>query len=278
MKLKIYYFTGTGNSLMIARDIAKEFDNAAIISMTKLMKNEKVIRLEGDMVGFVFPVYFTRPPAFVKEFMENVLFGSTSYIFAVMNGGGLFGRALHLFDAMLKEKGRRLDAGFIIPMPGNHPKVAHLQRKDPETYHKEEAEKARYITNIIKARQPHKIETNRSLLCWLIFHLSFKKAYRLSLAKKLDSDLWVDDTCTHCGTCELICPTGNITYALSKPEWHNNCINCAACYHHCPTKAIRLGKEDPSFRYNHPDISLQDIVGNFVSPKMPFQQGLKHEQ
>ncbi len=45
MKLKLYYFTGTGNSLSIARNIGKEFDNPELISMPKLMcMDKKIVR------------------------------------------------------------------------------------------------------------------------------------------------------------------------------------------------------------------------------------------
>ena len=116
MKLKLYYFTGTGNSLVVARNIGREFAHAELISMPKLMCVDKDIVIAGDIIGFVFPVYFARPLAFIREFIQQAHFGDTSYIFAVVNGGGLFGRALHLFDGLLQEKDISLDAGFLISM------------------------------------------------------------------------------------------------------------------------------------------------------------------
>ena len=260
MNIRVYYFTGTGNSLKIARDLSGALGVSELFSMTKLAKQEGEIRIDGDVVCFVFPVYFARPPVFIDEFIERSSFTGTQYISAVINGGGLFGRALPLFDAMLHKKGQKLDSGFIIPMPGNHPKFARLIRRAHEEYYKGEEEKIRFISDIIGQQQPHNVETNWGLMGRILSSYGFRKAYSLSLAKKLDSSFWVNDSCTKCGTCVRICPTGNISLEYENPRWHGDCINCAACYHHCPENAICLGKEDPDFRYTHPGVSAQNII------------------
>ncbi len=260
MKLKLYYFTGTGNSLVIARGIGGEFAHAELISMPKLMYMDKEIVIAGDIIGFVFPVYFARPPAFVREFIQHAHFGDTSYIFAVINGGGLFGRALHLFNGLLQQKDISLDAGFLIGMPGNHPKVASMQRKSPETHYHAAATKTKAIAQQVKAKQPGKLESNWGFPGHIIALTACRKPYELSLAKNLDSAYWVNDNCVQCGICERICPMQNITDSQIKPRWHHNCINCAACYHHCASKAICLDKEDPLFRYNHPEVTAEDLI------------------
>ncbi len=260
MKLKLFYFTGTGNSLVIARNISKEFTHAELLSMPKLMCKDKEIVITGDIIGFVFPVYFARPSAFVREFIQQAYFKDISYTFAVVNGGGLFGRTLHMFNGLLQQKDISLDAGFLISMPGNHPKVASMQRKKTEAYYAAAALKTKAIAQLVKAKQPGKLESNWGMLGHIIAITAFQKPYQLSLAKKLDSAYWVNNNCVQCGSCERICPMQNITDSQTKPQWHHNCINCAACYHHCTSKAICLDKEDPSFRYNHPDVTATDLI------------------
>ena len=252
MKIKLYYFTGTGNSLAIARDIGREFMHAELIFMPKLMGADQEMDIAGDIIGFVFPVYFARPPTFIREFIQKARFGDKSYIFAVVNGGGLFGRTLHLFNGLLQQKGISLDTGFLIGMPGNHPKVASMQHKSPEAHYQAAAVKIKTIVQQVKAKKPGKLESKWASLGHIIALTAFRKPYRLSLAKKLDFAYWVNDNCIQCSNCERICPMQNITDSQTKPRWHNNCINCTACYHHCTSKAICIGKEEPSFRYNHP--------------------------
>ncbi len=260
MKLKIYYLTGTGNSLVIARNIGKFFKHTELLFIPKLMRGDVDISIAGDLVGFVFPVYFTRPPAVIREFIKQARFEELSYVFAVINGGGLFGRSLNIFDEDLRQQGVKLDAGFIVNMPGNHPKIASIQHKNPKDLYAAEAIKTEAIAGQVKAGKQVKLESN----CWLPGHILaltvFQKPYRMSVAKKLDSAYWVNNDCINCGTCKSICPVDNISYFQAKPQWHYNCINCAACYHHCPTRAIRLAKEDPSFRYCHPLVSTEELI------------------
>jgi len=50
----VFYFSGTGNSLKVAKNLAKELDDCEIISMSKTYNLAK----EYDRIGFVYPVYF----------------------------------------------------------------------------------------------------------------------------------------------------------------------------------------------------------------------------
>jgi len=224
------------------------------------MSGDGDITIAGELVGFVFPVYFARPPVVVSEFVQRAQFEGSSYIFAVTNGGGLFGRTLNLFNRELKQKGVSLSAGFIINMPRNHPKIASLQRKNPVELISSESAKAEEIAERIKAKSNFIMETRFGLIGHILALTAFQKPYRMSLLKRLDSAYWVNENCNNCGTCQSICPADNITYVKGKPLWHNKCNNCAAFYHHCPTKAICLDKEDPSFRYSHPLVTAEELI------------------
>ncbi|MDZ4133907.1 MAG: EFR1 family ferrodoxin [Dethiobacteria bacterium] len=260
MKLKIYYLTGTGNSLVIARNIGSYFNQCELFFIPNLMRSDRDISIAGDLVGFVFPVYFARPPVVVSEFIQRVRFEELPYLFAVINGGGLFGRSLNLFNEDLMQKNLMLNTGFIVSMPGNHPKIANIQRKSPEKLFEAEAIKTEVIAGQVKAGKTLKMESNWKLPGHILAQTLFQKPYLMSVAKMLDSAYWVSGDCNNCGTCQSICPVDNISYYQAKPLWHHNCVNCAACYHHCPTKAICLGKEDPSFRYRHPLVSTETLI------------------
>ena len=84
MNTKIYYFSGTGNSLVVARDIAEK-TNGKLISIPSVM-NKDSITTDADVIGIVFPVYhavFDGMPLIISRFvskMENI---DSKYIFAV---------------------------------------------------------------------------------------------------------------------------------------------------------------------------------------------------
>ena len=61
MKARIYYFTGTGNSMRAARVIAQRLGDAEIVSMRADPGDYSAKNCE--IVGFVFPVYHWTMPA-----------------------------------------------------------------------------------------------------------------------------------------------------------------------------------------------------------------------
>ncbi len=53
----IFYFSGTGNSAWVARQLAKG-QNEELLSIAMEIDRNKAYKLkEGEKVGFVFPVY-----------------------------------------------------------------------------------------------------------------------------------------------------------------------------------------------------------------------------
>lgn len=67
----IYYFSGTGNSLSVAKDIAESLPNTDLvrIDLTKLQKRVSIESYE--QIGIVFPVYSYHIPKLVVEFLKT---------------------------------------------------------------------------------------------------------------------------------------------------------------------------------------------------------------
>jgi len=103
MKTVIYYFSATGNSLIIANDLARELGDTDVVAMAKAL--DKPINTPYDRVGIVFPVYMFGLPLVVARFLRNLKVQNDTYVFAVANFGGLPGRALMLTRNILKERG-----------------------------------------------------------------------------------------------------------------------------------------------------------------------------
>ena len=62
MSVDIYYFSGTGNSLAVARDIAEK-TIGKLISIPSVMNKNK-IKTNAEVIGVVFPLHgiFRIPP------------------------------------------------------------------------------------------------------------------------------------------------------------------------------------------------------------------------
>jgi len=70
MKTTLYYFTGNGNSLSVARKISEKIEDAELISVVSQMKTDKAITAPSGRVGIICPVYDAGNPAIVRDFLH----------------------------------------------------------------------------------------------------------------------------------------------------------------------------------------------------------------
>ena len=111
--MKIFYFTGTGNSLYIA----KRF-NGELYSIPQVLKGEN-FSFEDEEIGIVFPTYGFSIPNIVREFIEKVTLKSP-FIFAIMTCGNNNGNATKYFAQIAKKNNIEINYSNRIIMTGNH--------------------------------------------------------------------------------------------------------------------------------------------------------------
>jgi flavodoxin len=92
MENTVYYFTGTGNSLAIAKNIGKVINNCNIVSIAKNISNVNELQPKG-IVGFVFPVFYCGIPKIVKAFLENINLSEAYYVYVIAVYGADLGNA-----------------------------------------------------------------------------------------------------------------------------------------------------------------------------------------
>lgn len=87
MSTTIYFFSGTGNSLKIAKDLSNQLEDSKIIQISE--KNLSITNdTSSDKIGFVYPIYFNGLPAMVKKFIESLQFNKDVYFFCNSNFWG----------------------------------------------------------------------------------------------------------------------------------------------------------------------------------------------
>jgi ferredoxin/flavodoxin len=259
MKTIIYYFTGTGNTLAIARGIAEELGDTKLIPLWRA-KQPGGIAPEADAVGIAFPVYFLNMPAIVRRFVQNIRFDGNPYIFGISTCGERPGGALFYLKALLEEKGTTLSAGFVFVMPENYIGPIDLMGDAPHRQEKYTDAKSRIpsVAEAIRQRQVSVPEGSDSIL------LKIGGIITSTLATSVYNTpgrLHATAACNRCGICGRICPTRNIIVTESGVGWGRDCTQCYACIHWCPKEAIEIGgrtKGKP--RYHHPDITLRDML------------------
>jgi ferredoxin len=259
MKTTIYYFSGTGNSLAVAKDIVRELNSRSniteILPIAKL-SSQKSIKVESDTIGIVFPVYCHDIHPIIEEFTKKLELSDT-YIFGIATYNIEPGNALFNLNAILEKMGSRLAAGFQISMPGNSVLVIDNTTTDEENKKRfiEEKRKIKIITEAVKLKKSLGIEGSYNP------DEEYEiKAYLKNIHRVADQ-FWVTEKCNQCGICEEVCPRKNIERVNEKIIWHKNCEHCLACLHWCPQGAVQNGDNSQNCRrYHHPDISVEEII------------------
>jgi len=256
MDFTIFYFSATGNSLEIARKIAKELGDCSIRPMAAQVSGESVGG-PGESVGFIFPVFYNGLPRLVKRFVEKLVILPETYCFAITNSGGTRANPLGMLEDILTEKGIRLSYTDEVKMPvnyivGHQVPASDKIRKLIEAATVKVNKAARAIAGgerkpvIRKAELWSKI-TNRS--------------YLYKNINEWDEKFVTTVKCTGCGLCSEVCPVCNIKMEDRRPVWQHSCERCLACIHWCPCEAIEYGnKTIGRRRYRNPNVKVEDII------------------
>lgn len=257
MKTTIYYFTGTGNCLKVAEDLAAAIGDAEIVSIPKAIRKPEPHWNEADNIGFVFPVYFEGPPVLVNRFVQDLHFSDKKYIFAVATCGETFGDTMSILNKHLPEN-QSLSLGEIIKMPGNYLAWygAWSEKRQQQAFERQK-EKVLSIASAVKAQETKPLARDNFLFNGFtkFWYPKFEKE-----AKIWDRGFSVDATCNHCQICMRVCPVDNITFEEGLPRWNGHCEQCFACIQWCPQKAIQCGKGTRKRRrYHHPEVKASDL-------------------
>lgn len=246
----ILYFSATGNSRYVARLLAGELSDRRVVDLSPLSRGQNLKEplsvLPGERIGFVFPVHCWGVPKVLVRLMVNLPLQGVDragYTYMVCTCGDDTGLTAAQWQKSIGRVGLDGMASFSVAMPNTYVLLPGFDVDSSEVARRKvEAAPAavRRIAEQVKAEIRGDF-THHGSIAWL----KSKVVYPLFEALLFDSPFRVDaGKCVSCGTCERVCPTGNISLSGSakQPVWHGSCINCLACYHSCPTKCIEFGK------------------------------------
>lgn len=241
----IYYFSGTGNSYMIAQLLAQQLGaGTELIKITPDISRKAVLR---GYCGIIFPVYYTGLPHIIEQFLEHAAIEEAEYLFAIATMGNISGGALSDAGKILARKGCSLQAAYDIKMPDNYAPMFDTPSPKQQTEMFEQAKlKVALIADNLRSQRQTPIPSGNFLL---------KLYHQISCHNMQNKDrkFSVNNSCTACGKCALHCPAGNIYLENSRPVFRHQCEFCFSCYHHCPQNAINCGKRtEKRTRYLNP--------------------------
>ena len=270
---EIYYFTGTGNSLSVARELNDRLSGSKLIPIASL-NNKEYVKSSADVVGIIFPVYYGEAPNIVKDFVKKLETSKDVYTFAVATFGGSSGNSLKNLKQLIGSNGYQLSAGFGVHMPQN---AFYKFWENKDKVYRRSRKKVDSIVKKINSRKKGIFRSDYLLrpLVFLLYgyfenktiehlekisNIPYQSGMTLEeLLPLADRNYRTDENCEGCGICAKVCPVNNIKMIDGKPEWQNHCENCLACYNMCPNKAIHGGVLSKDYHYIHPEFKMSDL-------------------
>jgi len=265
----IFYFTGTGNSLYVAKKI-QESEGGELIDMGIALNEKKFhYKIEkGEKIGLVFPVYFMGLPPIVAEFVKqlNLETNETPFIYTVITCAVLVGNADKDLTKLFESKNLQLNSSYSVKMPDNYVMVfeniiatmiaGHYYGKDINSALDTAEKQIEELIESVKKEEKGYFAKQGFAPIPTFSSLYYGFYGIIRNTKKF----YATEKCTNCGQCERVCPSKVIQMKDGKPVWiKEKCSHCTACINRCPSQGIEYGKSTKKReRYLNPYIKFKD--------------------
>ena len=256
----IFYFSGTGNSLWVAKQLAIKYNDKLISISEELMRQGNDFTYDislQEKVFFVFPVHSWGPDVLTFRFLNKVNFVNyqSQNVFMICTCGDNCGYTNKIVKAILAKKSIQLTKAYSMQMPNNYilMKVFSTDSKEVEARKLKEAPiLLQQITEDIHNNSKKNIY-KKGMCPILKSHIIYPLFRKYAIEKNY---FHAENICISCGLCIDICPTKTIYFDDKKPKWNKNtCVQCSACINRCPVRAVEYGEiSQKKGRYHHPDI------------------------
>ena len=264
-KRVVLFFTGTGNCLYVARQLAGK--DGETLSIPQLVKNGQY-EIEADEIGLVYPVYGHMPPHMVWEFIKKARL-KANYKFTVLTYGMRKCSAVEIWDGISRKAGTAFDyIGTLMMVDNWLPNFDMNEQMKMDKHIPENL--ARITKDLASRRRWHEPVTEEERQQHQGFLERSGINPNVGFVMKSEKYFTVTDACIDCGICTYVCPRGNYELTSSGVKTSGDCEFCFACIQNCPQRAIQFVKHEdgtfpdgteknPNARYRNENVSLMDL-------------------
>lgn len=245
MKVHIFYFSGTGNTSWVSRELVSLFlaagSDASAHSIEKTTSSRADMLIEeSDIIGFGYPIYGSDLPHNMKEFLLALSPVSSKPAFVFCTQWKWSGDGSRAGSLFINEKGFKTLWAEHFLMPNNvcapilpFP-YTNDQHKIEPVLRRAEKKAGRFVRTIISGKSFLRGFNPLSAAAGSIQRNPFRRVFH-----KLRDDVGINtQNCTNCLLCVNICPSANFFHDSGKIKTNGSCLLCLRCYNFCPVSAI----------------------------------------
>jgi len=252
----VLYFSATGNTEFIAREIALGLNDTCINLLDRVKRQDHAPLHSETPFILCAPVYVCEMPRFLSQYLRQQTFTGSRDIYCVFTSGGYCGISGPHARGIFKKKGMNWRGHAEFKMPRNYVASEAYPMLSPEEVRERILGSCQQLPSVISDIQAGRNLTARHVFFFeTLITLPFNPVWcKFKMPAK---DFHTTEKCIGCGKCVKLCPLNNISLQDRKPVWGNHCTHCMACIGNCPTEAIEYGtitqnKEKYNFgKYRH---------------------------